>query len=95
MHELYVEELFGNNMRVFDFGNYHAYKESWANSFKNKLDIKVHLGGLIPYYDHLVSTLFQKLRIRIRKHDALLKAARYVRYRWQTLTIPRSRRAGL
>jgi CelD/BcsL family acetyltransferase involved in cellulose biosynthesis len=94
MHELYVEDLFANEERIFDFGNHHTYKETWANSFKNKLDIKVHLGGLIPSYDHLVSTLLQELRVRIRKRDALLKAARYVQYRWQRLTIPRSRRAG-
>ncbi|TFG61598.1 MAG: GNAT family N-acetyltransferase, partial [Gemmatimonadales bacterium] len=94
MHELFVEELFADNVRVFDFGHYYAYKEAWANSFKNTLDIKVHLGGPVPYYDHMASSLFQGLRERIRRHDSLLKAARYMRRRFRMLSATRRRGAG-
>ena len=86
MHELFVEELFADNTRVFDFGHYYAYKEAWANSFKNTLDIKVHLGGPVPYYDQIASSLFQGLRERIRRHDAIWKAARYMRLRFRMLS---------
>lgn len=79
MHERFVEELFADGMRMFDFGNYYGYKEAWANSFKNTLDIKIHLGGPIPQYDRLVTTISQGLRIRIRKHNTLWKTARRLR----------------
>jgi CelD/BcsL family acetyltransferase involved in cellulose biosynthesis len=95
MHEIFVEELFANGMQRFDFGNYYPYKETWANSFKNTLDIKIHLGGLIPRYDHLASTMLQGLRGRIRKHDNMRKAARFVRRRFRMRQTPKSHGTGV
>jgi CelD/BcsL family acetyltransferase involved in cellulose biosynthesis len=94
MHDLFLEELFSNGVREFDFGHYFPYKEAWANSFKNTLDLKVHLGGPVPSYDQMVSTLLQGLRARIRRHEALLKAARAVRNRLRRISTPRNGGAG-
>lgn len=94
MHEIFVEELFGDDVGMFDFGHYYPYKEAWASSFKNTLDIKVHLVGLAPYYEHLASNLWQALYIRIRKHQTLWKADRSVRRWLRMLSTSRKGEAG-
>lgn len=43
MHELFMQDVFsGGAFDIVDFGNYHAYKELWANQFKHRLNIELY-----------------------------------------------------
>lgn len=86
LHELFVQELFAQGAKGFDFGHYYPYKDMWATKTKQRLNTTLYARhGLRSRLVFALYGIIQFLRRFIRDNPRLLRLARGIRVQLKRL----------
>lgn len=86
MHELFMQDVFGSAaFTIVDFGNYHSYKELWANEFKQRFNIELYSRRPKPTLAFFLTQAEKTIREYLKSIEPLRRFVRSMKLRFHFL----------